>query len=194
MYHRILIVASSVALLGLGAAAVSTHTGTATRTVILTEAESNYSYGPERAAVSVDSKLVPGPGGVLPTITISTATQKNKDGRFPKNHFVYRLTSSGAYPTMGIAPGENFVWRDTSSTSEGPYRTLVVPKDTAYPMVWLRQDSVGQYVPGPTPEPRLVKSTLAYGVCDHNCSPHCVSRSALRNFTPSDTLKVTFRR
>ena len=169
--------------------------GTDPRSGILAEASSNYSYGAERQPVAVDTALIGAPGGPLPVITIATATQTSGTGRVPGNRFLYRLSSSGAYPAMGIAPGLNYVWRDTSAGPEGPYRTLVVPADTAFPMTWLKRDtSVTTYVPGPAVEPRLVKSTMGFGACDNNCSPHCASRAFLRTYSPSDTLHIMYRR
>ena len=162
-----------------------------TRAQILAEATTNYTYGPERAPIPVDTTLIKSPGGPLPTITIATATQVNAQGRVPGHRFTYRLTSSAPYGAMGIAPGLNYVWRDTSTGPEGPYRMLVVPADSTYPMMWLKHDtSVASYVPGPAPEPRLVKSQLGYGSCDNSCSPHCVSSQFLRLKTDSDTLQM----
>ncbi len=162
---------------------------------MLAEATSNYTFGAERAPVPVDTTLIDAPGGTLPTITISTATQKSGQGRVPGNRFIYRLTSDAPYPAMGLAPGLNYVWRDTSAGPEGPYRTLIVPADTTYPMTWLRRDtSVASYVPGPAMEPRLVQSAKGYGACDNNCSPHCASRSSLRTYAQSDSLLLTLTR
>jgi hypothetical protein len=169
--------------------------GASERGAILAEATTNYTYGAEREPVPVDTALIGAPGGTLPTITIATATQKSASGRVASNRFSYRLTSNAAYAPMGIAPGLNYVWRDTSASPEGPYRMLVVPADTTYPMVWLKHDtSVASYVPGPAVEPRLVKSTMGYGACDNNCVPHCVSRSFLRSYSSSDTLRVNTKR
>jgi hypothetical protein len=162
-----------------------------TRGAILLEATTNYSYGAERPPVAVDTTLIGAPGGTLPVITIATATQTSASGRVPGNRFLYRLNSNGAYAAMGIAPGVNYVWRDTSSSQEGPYRTLVVPADTTYPMTWLKRDlTVTSYVPGPAVEPRLVKSAKGFGACDNNCTPHCASREFLRSFASSDTLRI----
>jgi hypothetical protein len=170
-------------------------TGEPPRSAILLEATTNYTYGAERQPVPVDTTLIGAPGGTLPKITISTATQTSATGRVPGNRFIYRLNSDGAYSAMGIAPGLNYVWRDTSAGPEGPYRTLVVPADTAYPMTWLMRDtSVASYVPGPAVEPRLVKSMKGFGACDNNCSPHCASRSSLRAFSSSDTLRIAYTR
>lgn len=169
--------------------------GADVRSGILAEASANYSYGAERPPVPVDTMLIGAPGGDLPVITISTATQTSAAGRIPGSRFIYRLTSDKPYPAMGIAPGVNYVWRDTSAGPEGPYRTLVVPADTSYPMTWLKRDtSVAQYVAGQATEPRLVKSQFGYGACDNNCSPHCASRSSLRSFAAGDTLQLTLKR
>jgi hypothetical protein len=168
--------------------------GVPTRSAILLEATSNYKYAGERQPVPVDTALIGAPGGTLPTITIATATQTSGTGRVPGNRFSFRLTSDGAYAPMGIAPGLNYVWRDTTSGAEGPYRLLVVPADTTYPMTWLKRDSsVASYVPGPAIEPRLVKSAKGFGACDNNCVPHCVSRSLLRTFASSDTLRMNYK-
>jgi hypothetical protein len=143
--------------------------------------------------VPVDTTLTGAPGGSLPKITIATATQTNPQGRVPGNRFSFRLKSDAAYPAMGIAPGMNYVWRDTSAGPEGPNRLLVVPADTTYPMTWLKRDStVASYVPGVAVEPRLVKSAFGFGACDNNCNPHCVSRDMLRTFSLSDTLRIKY--
>jgi hypothetical protein len=167
--------------------------GVADRGNILLEATTNYTYGTEREPVPVDTTLIGAPGGTLPTITIATATQTNPQGRVPGNRFSYRLNATAAYAAMGIAPGVNYVWRDTSAGPEGPYRMLVIPADTTYPMTWLKRDStVTSYVPEPAVEPRLVKSAKGFGACDNNCVPHCVSRSLLRTFSASDTLRINY--
>jgi len=159
------------------------------RATLLAEATGNYTYGSERPPIPVDTTLIKAPGGTLPTITIATATQTSSQGRVPGHRFTYRLNSNVAYPAMGIAPGYNYVWRDTTPTG---YRMLVVPADTTYPMMFLKRDtSVASYVPGPAPEPRLVKSARGYGTCDNTCSPHCVSSGTFRAFTTSDTLQIT---
>ncbi|MEO8335030.1 MAG: hypothetical protein ABI664_08660 [bacterium] len=167
--------------------------GADARAGFLTEATTNYTYGAERQPAAVDTALIGAPGGTLPTITIATATQTSADGRVPGNRFSFRLTSDAAYPAMGIAPGLNYVWRDTITGPEGPNRLLVIPADTTYPMTWLKRDSsVTSYVPGPAVEPRLVRSTMGFGACDNNCVPHCVSRSFLRTYATSDTLRMVY--
>ena len=167
------------------------NAGLADRGAILDEATANYTYGNPRPAVSVDTTLIGAPGGDLPEITIATATQTTAEGRVPGNRFSYKLTSSAAYPAMGIAAGVNYVWRDTSAGPEGPYRLLVVPADPTYEMKWLKRDtSVASYVPEPATEPRLVKSAKGFGACDNNCVPHCVSREFLRSFASGDTLRM----
>lgn len=149
------------------------------RAELVAEAGSNYNFGPERIPVAVSDAVINGPGGVLPVITISTATRTEERGRAPTNKFIARITSSTAYPIMGFAPGVNYLWRDMASVADGgPYRTLVVPQNLTYPMMWLRRDgSVTSYSSLPAPEPRLVRSGLGFGVCDSGCSSgHCAAR------------------
>jgi hypothetical protein len=158
---------------------------------LVREAESNYTYGSERPPVPVDTTIINAPGGKLPTITISTASQTSSAGRVPGNKFIYRLTSSDPYPRMGLARGVNYIWRDTSSDRAGEYGTLVVPKDGSSPMVWLKRDTtVTSYAPLPAVEPRLVKSALGFGACDNNCVPHCATRELLRTFSNRDTVII----
>lgn len=158
---------------------------------LLTEATTNYDYGPERAPVPVDTTYIRTPGGTLPTITISTATQISGTGRVAGNTFISRLTSSAAYPTLGLAPGVNYIWRDTSAR-RGLYRTLVVPADVSYPMHWLRRDnSVASYAPGSPSEPRLVKSLFGYGQCDVKCGPtHCAFQGVGDAFAVGDSVQI----
>ena len=161
---------------------------------LLTEATTNYKFGPERAPVPVDTTAIKLPGGTLPAITISTATQNDPTGRVAGNVFIARLTSSEAYPRMGLAPGANYIWRDTSTRggTVGGYRTLVVPADKSYPMKWLKRDySVATYAPGSPPEPRLVKSALGYGQCDIRCGPtHCAFQEAGSSFAVTDSVQI----
>ena len=163
-----------------------------TRSALLAEAASNYAFGTERQPVAVDTMTVKGPGGSLPVITIATATQVARGARVPGHMFIARLTSSAAYPELGLALGENYIWRDSSAGAEGPYRTLVVPKDTTYQMYWLKRDySVASYAPGAPAEPRLVKSAFGYGECDLRCNPtHCAFQSVLRAYAAADTLLI----
>ena len=164
------------------------------RAELINEAESNYRFGSERDAIPVDTTYVKGPGGRLPTITIATATQKSSSDRVRQNKFVSRLNSSGAFPRLGLAPGDNYLWHDTTSGKEGPWRTLVVPRNQSYPMVWLLRDmTVKGYAPGTPLEPRLVMSALGFGTCDHNCDVHCVSQQLLREYVPYDSLTVRIR-
>ena len=164
-----------------------------THAQLVAEATANYDFGPERQPIAIDTTTVKGPGGALPMITIATATQQTRTARVPGHMFIARLTSSAAYAQMGLARGENYVWRDSSAGAEGPYRTLIVPKDTTVPMSWLRRDySVASYAPGSPPEPRLVKSALGYGACDLRCNPtHCAFQSVLRAYAAADTVTIS---
>jgi hypothetical protein len=159
-----------------------------TRSTLLAEADNNYSYGQNRPSVKVDDAKFSGPGGVLPEMTIATARSRGAEGRIARNLFIARVISAGAYPTMGIAPGENFLWRDVSGVASGEsVRTLVVPRDRSYPMVWLKTQpsAPGHDLP---PEPRLVRNSNGYGGCDIvNCPlMHCEFRVRQADFEHVD--------
>ena len=148
---------------------------------LLDEAQAHYKFGPERAPVPVDTSRINKPGGVLPAITISTANWSGDPTKVPPNTFIFRLTSSGAFPILGLAPGENYVWRDYV---RGGHRTLVVPKDRSYQMMWLRDDGDIAYYTGNSELPRLVMSTLGFATCDDKCQRgHCTSRDTLNSFS-----------
>ena len=178
---------------GTGDGPARTATVRGTHAELVAEATANYAFGPERQPVPVDTTTIKAPGGTLPAITIATATQRTRAPRVPGHMFIARLTSSAAYSQMGLAPGENYVWRDSSAGAEGPYRTLIVPRDTAFPMMWLKRDySVASYAPGSPAEPRLVKSAFGYGACDLRCNPtHCAFQSVLRAYAAADTVVIT---
>lgn len=158
---------------------------------LLTEAQSHYKFGPERAPVPVDTSRVNKPGGVLPTITISTANWSGAPAQVPANSFIFRLTSSGAFPILGLAPGENYVWRDYV---RGGHRTLVVPKDRNYRMMWLRDDGNIAYYNGTSELPRLVKSVLGFATCDDRCQRgHCPTRDTLTSYSAvTDTIHIGY--
>ena len=110
-------------------AVTNASTNAPSRGAILTEATTNYTYGPERAPIPVDTTLINAPGGTLPVITISTATQVSGAGRVAGHRFTHRLTSSTAYPTMGIAPGAIWGFHFLTTDSEG---SLYVGEDMAF--------------------------------------------------------------
>lgn len=176
-----------------------------TRAQLLGEATGNYTYGPERAPVPVDASRISQPGGVLPSITIATAARTSATGRVGSNRFLARLTvTGGAYARMGLAPGVNYVWRDSAGSGSHGWmpargglgmalwsvravglaqdvaRTLIVPEDPAYPMRWLQHEA--DHTPlssSATALPRLVSSSMGYGMCDNGCGGgHCVTFQA----------------
>lgn len=178
----------------------SVETSGTTRAQLLAEARGNYTYGAERNAEPVTTTRITASGGMLPGITIATATRISTTGRRPSSRFLGRLTvTGGAYERMGLAPGVNYLWRD-STTGPGPSsyrqpgrsflatglahdpaRTLIVPADPAYPMRWLQHDA--DHAPlsaSASALPRLVMSTNGYGVCDNGCGGgHCVAIQAM---------------
>ena len=166
-----------------------------TRAELLAEADSNYTYGPERDPVRVDTTALNAPGGALPVITIATATRKSGSGRVPTNRFSSRLNSSAAYATMGIAPGMNYLWQDPSSTGRPADRFLIVPRDAKYPMTWLRRDTtVVRYFPAPAPEPRLVRSAKGYAVCQMGCEGgHCAMKEATHAYADGDAVTIRIK-
>lgn len=177
-------------------ASASSTSSPATRAELLAEATGNTDYGPERNAVPVDTTRVNKPGGTLPTITVATATRRDTSGRLASSHFIGRLTSSGAFPQLGLAPGINYLWRDTLGAPPERVRTLVVPADTTYAMYWLKHES--EHIPiamAPADMPRLVKSSMGYAICDTGCPPgHCVAVQTLSAFiAASDTTLLRSR-
>lgn len=179
---------------------------TVTRATLLAEAKGNYAYGPERAPVPDNNPRLNQPGGgMLPGMTIATATRTSDRERHPSNRFLARVTvTGGPYLRMGFAPGANYVWRDSgggrstgwlpargavalariSFLSPGlahdPARTLIVPEDPTYPMRWLQHEADHTPLSTSSPDlPRLVMSTSSYGMCDNGCSGgHCVAFQA----------------
>jgi hypothetical protein len=152
------------------------------RSQLIAEMQGNYTFDPERPAVQVSDTVLKGPGGRLPTITIATAKRTSTVGRDTTSAFVARLNSNAAYKRMGLAPGMNYLWHDTASVANGgPHRTLVVPADSGYPMVWLKLDTtVKSYVtPMVQKIPQLAVSSLSYGGCiDCGSTGHCAHNVA----------------
>ena len=134
--------------------------------------------------------MIPGPGGVLPALTIAGATRTSAEGRVASTYVVGRITSDRAYPTMGIAPGVNYVWRDTAGAVPSPYRLFIVPQDVAYPIFFLRKDTAyPRYAAGPAPQ--VVKSSAGVGACVEGCGMgHCPLRDTLRVYLQSDSTSV----
>jgi hypothetical protein len=160
------------------------------RDQLLREADSNYTYGPNRPPLPVSDSAFSGPGGTLPEVQIATATRTDSAGRVLFNHFVARVMSSGSYATMGLAPGDNYIWRDSVSGGASRVRTLIVPRNRAYPMVIVRSDS-GRYLHNRSPEPRLIENSFGISRCDWGCSLiHCEWRVAEAAFTQRDVRTI----
>jgi hypothetical protein len=152
---------------------------------LLSEAQENYTYGPERAAVPVSDSAFGGTGGMLPILTIATARRTDSTGRARLNRFIARVTSNGPYPPMGLDSGANYIWRDSVSADSNGIRTLVVPRRSPA-MTWIRR-GYGMYLHIPTPEPRLIHNSHAYSGCDVWCPmSHCEWRQRLRFFVDDD--------
>ena len=135
----------------------------------------NYSFGQPREQTNKDTTLAIGAPPPLPTVTIATMTRIDTATRPHANRFIHRLHSNAAYAPLGLAPGDNYVWRDSTTPSNGgTWRILVVPRDTAYPMVWLRTDSMHTRTMidsgGDAP---FMRATNGSFQCDAGCSPHC---------------------
>lgn len=86
----------------------------------------------------------------IPKMTIAPALKRDtaKAGRVE-----FRITSAGAYPRLGIAPGLNYVWKDVF---DGTTRLLVIPADTSYGAKWLKVES--HQHKSPPKAPRLLIS------------------------------------
>ena len=156
-----------------------------TRAALRMEADSNYTFGRPREPRSVDTMVIKSPGGVLPTIRILTATIQSTSERVPTTRLLARLHSDAPYPTMGIATGDNDVWRDSVA---GGWRILMVPRDSTVPMSWQRLDTaVVRYFAEVATEPRLVRSDKGYGACTSGCDTgHCAMREKDRVYRDDD--------
>lgn len=167
------------------------------RAALLAEATGNYTYGPTRQPIQDSSQGVPSSG--FPAMTIASAIRTDDSNRYPGSRFVGRITSSGAYPSLGIAPGANYLWTDSIATwaaDSGPSRVLMVPADTTYPMVWLRNDSThARMTSSPNPEPLLRFLAVKVEACTDGCtSGHCSNSTARRDYnaaTDNPNLRIT---
>lgn len=155
-----------------------------TRTAIVREAQGLYDYGPDRLPIASVDTAFRGPvvaDGAIPRMWIATATLKRGVTR-PTHRIVARIRSMGAYPPMGIAEGDNYIWRDTWSARDySRSRAVVVSVDsTIKPHALVRDERKIEYSHGADPaEPRLVLMkvhSVALGACleDRICpSGHC---------------------
>ena len=153
------------------------------RTLLLAEATGNYTYGASRQPISQG----PQSPANFPAMTIASAVRTDNANRPPESRFLGRITSSGPYPSLAIAPGQNYIWTDSVaawSADSGPSRVLIVPANTAYPMVWLRNDSVhSRMTSSPDPEPLLRMTAVKVEACSDGCtSGHCSNSTTRRNY------------
>lgn len=158
------------------------------REALLAEATGNYTYGSARQPIPDSSQGVPGSG--FPAMTIASAVRTNDTNRHPGSRFVGRITSAGPYADLGIAPGANYLWTDsvaTWSSDSGPSRVLMVPENTAYPMMWLRNDSThARMTSSPNPEPLLRVLATKIEACTDGCtSGHCSNSITRRAYNPT---------
>lgn len=72
--------------------------------------------------------LESGPDALLTPVAAGAANTLG-DGEI-----VARIDSDIAYARLGFAPGENYLWSDTSGTEK---RAILIPADTAYRIMWL---------------------------------------------------------
>ena len=154
-----------------------------TRSAIIREARALYDYGPERPPIATVDTAFPGPvvaDGAIPRMWIATATLKRGVSR-PVHRIVARIRSTGAYPPMGIAAGDNYIWRDTWDVRDGSRgRAMIVPVDSSSKSHILIRDARNmEYSHGDPAEPRLVMKqvhSFALAACleDRICpSGHC---------------------
>jgi len=111
-----------------------------------------------------------------------------------------RITSAGAYRRLGLAPGVNYVWRETVRDT---LRQWIIPADTKYPVRWVAFSQHTHKGAKPWPRLRVVdtvsrissaggtprRSTLAIERCTPECprEPWCSGRDTTRsdNFYPA---------
>lgn len=182
------LVVFSVALSGCRLQSGSPSTGErgadTSRAAIVREAQSLYDYGSERPPIATVDHEFRGPvvdDGTIPRMWIATATLKRGVTR-PAHRIVARIRSTGAYPAMGIAQGDNYIWRSTWDTGRDSRATaMIVSVDSSSkPHQLLRDERKIEYSHGADPaEPRLVLMkvhSVALGACleDRICpSGHC---------------------
>ena len=152
-------------------------------TAVRREAESLYDFGPERPPLRANDPAFKGPvvpDGEIPRMWISTATLK-PNVPVPKDRIIARIRSERAYPLLGIAAGENYVWRNSRDARRAKsWVTLVVAADSALARHTLKRDErLMEYTHGEPAEPRLVilqvhSQSLSMCLDDPMCSTgHC---------------------
>lgn len=156
--------------------------------ITVLDAQDDYDAGPERAPATEADTLVPGmtlqPDDDAPTMTIATLTLK--PGRVRRSRrLLARITSNKDYAPMGIAKGQNLVWRDTwdsTAVAAAAWHSVLTP--TTRPgrpdHVLVRDPRPNRYPPSVVPhQPRLIRLTIrsfAFVLCldDPMCpTGHC---------------------
>jgi hypothetical protein len=84
-------------------------------------------FDSERAPVPYNGAHGAYPKGA-PKMTIAAVKGASDSGKVGR--VAFRITSEGAYPGLGIAPGVNYVWQDVKN---GKTRQFVIPADTTLP-------------------------------------------------------------
>ena len=162
-------------------------------------------FDSERPPVPFDS--VPASAKVLNAPKMTIATARTSDTA-QASRLEARITSTAAYPRLGIAPGVNYLWRDSVN---GAVRHLIIPADTAYRVRWLtvspHQHAPQKPIPrlviistgavagsasavaGSTPSTGTKAAMYSYGACDRGCGgigSWCLSGDTLRSSKASE--------
>lgn len=105
----------------------------------------------ERPPVPFDGVPANAKAKDAPKMTIATAQTRDSSqaGRIEA-----RITSAAEYPPLGLAPGVNYLWRD----SVNPTLRLVIPADTAYRARWLTVATHDHAPPNKTPRLIVVRN------------------------------------
>lgn len=161
------------------------HVRTATQSAIL-EAQNDYDVGSERPPVAENDPIFAGPtapdAAAPAVITIATMTLKPGHPRGPRQ-LLARITSDRDYAPLGIAAGQNFVWRnswDSSTVAAARWANTITPASAGRPDHVLTRDPRLNRYPATIPhQPRLLKlavRSIGFIVCldDPMCSTgHC---------------------
>lgn len=153
------------------------------RASIAAEAESLYSYGPERPQTTIKDPEFPGPyvaDDSLPRMSIATATLK-EGARRPAQRVIARIRSERAYPKAGIDKGYNYVVRSSWDAKEAKswVTKIVSGSGRLDPYTLTRDKRLREYTHGNAREPRLVRvmvHSVGFGACfdDPICpTGHC---------------------
>jgi hypothetical protein len=147
----------------------------------------HYDFFEDSACVAASDTVLTANRGAIPsTFTYASAQLKSTSGAHTYGRIGGRITSNGAYPSLGVASGVNYVWRDSAG---GAQRILTVPVDVSAPLMWLTVGS-GPYAPGTVTGLRCAMK-ISVGFC-LGCggSGHCNAETTQRAFAPADTSTI----